>query len=168
MTRLAKYSGLSDNPLELYDLADVVNLVKYYPGRSPNGKHDEFPHRAGVAEATKMKYIVDTYDRVVLLGSAVRGCFIDAHILPMGHEWFEPYERYTGYGARTHMVVVAASPHPAGTSMFWNDTAARAAGEAFWHRVVAEAAYALGKTYLDVGKRKSNGTGTGYGVRAAE
>jgi len=134
LQRLGKYAGL--RPAErLYEIADIVNLIEEYPGGEENGKRDKFPVDLGVRAANNLKPRLQSYPRVVLLGGAVRTCFGRAGIIPKSLGWFEGYERWRGY----KLTIISPSPHPAGTSMFWNDPAGRAAGEAFWQQVIREA-----------------------------
>lgn len=134
LTRLAKYSGVVPKE-KMYELADVVNLIDVFPGKSRSGKGDAFPQRQGVLAAIVLKPNLHQYSRVVLLGAAVRDCFVQAGAIPADLGWFEGHERWRG----NKLTIVTPSPHPAGTSMFWNDPASLAAGTAFWRRVMEEA-----------------------------
>lgn len=135
LTRLATYGGVTPRD-RIYELADVVNLIKYYPGQTPDGKYDIFPMGEAVINATAMRKNLHMYARVVLLGVAVRSAFARANVIPYELGWFEGHERWRGH----RLTIITPSPHPAGTSTFWNDPAALAAGTAFWHRVFKETA----------------------------
>ena len=134
LTRLARYSGVVPKE-RMYELADFVNLIDRHPGRAADGKYDTFPLQEGVTAAVQLKPTLHNYARVVLLGVAVRECFRRAAIIPDNMGWFEGHERWRGH----KLTIVSVSPHPAGTSMFWNDPASEAAGTAFWHQVMEEA-----------------------------
>lgn|GEM_PF-4099010 len=126
--RLAAYAGL--DPHEMHLRADFVNLLSWFPGRVNDGdKYDAFDTATARQLARMMVPRLWEYRRVVFLGRAVSDAFTAVTDLPR-LDWFEPHYLYAG-------TIVYASPHPAGTSMFWNDPVARAAGEAFWRSVLA-------------------------------
>lgn len=134
LTRLAMYSGVAPKE-KMYELADFVNLLERYPGRTADGKYDVFPIEEGVMAAQRLRGSLHNYARVILLGAAVRECFERAHTIPKGLGWFEGYEKWRG----TKLTIITPSPHPAGTPTFWSDPASLVAGTAFWRRVMEEA-----------------------------
>jgi hypothetical protein len=89
-----------------------VNLHGEYPGAL--GKYDQFDRSAACEEADRLRRrVLWRYDVVLVCGKATAWCF-----------GLEPLQ-VTGLGRRT---TVYALPHPAGTSMWWNDPANREAG----------------------------------------
>lgn len=115
--RLARHMGVTHE--ELLATFEARNLNACHPGTA--GKYDLFDLAEARATATRMRRYVLPRRRVVLLcGKAVAGCF--------GLE--APWRTMWG------RCEVFAIPHPAGTSMWWNDPGHLEAG-----RRVARAAW---------------------------
>jgi uracil-DNA glycosylase len=102
--RLARYMGVGHD--DLLARFDRRNLNERLAGTS--GKYDLFDRAEGRATAAHMwRYLVPRRDTVVVCGMAVADCF--------------------GLTAPSTVVrgraTVFVLPHPAGTSMWWNDPA---------------------------------------------
>jgi hypothetical protein len=131
LTLMAKYSGVSPRE-RLYDLADFTNVVSEYPGAQPgSSKYDMFP----LAEALKgrlriyKQISVDRYERVVVLGSAASKVFGKTDRIP----WFGQIAAASSLGTdRVQRYELYYSPHPGGTSMWWNDPRNRTVGTRFF------------------------------------
>lgn len=134
LTLLAKYAGLSPRE-RLYDLADVINVIRDYPGPAEDEKYDAFPiedARAGIARVHR--HIVKTRPEVVVsLGRKVTNLFGVSN-----PEWFVEYVQTVHTLEGSAGFTFIPSPHPAGTSMWWNDPANLARGIAFWTNLMAE------------------------------
>lgn len=135
LTRLAGYAGVSPRE-RLYDLAAFINLVEDYPGPDPkNDKYDAFPlaaARAGMARVVGLA-VQEQPTHVVTLGAAVRGVVASSKT-----PWFEwqSVELWSSWGRC--QVQLACSPHPGGTSMWWNRAENRQAGTLFWRNLFAQ------------------------------
>ena len=84
LVRLAGYAGIYP-PEKLYDLADFVNVIEYYPGPSKVGsKWDAFPEDAAKEGAIRVRRLIRymQYRRVITLGTAVTKVVWQKH-----HEW---------------------------------------------------------------------------------
>jgi uracil-DNA glycosylase len=123
--RLARYMGVTH--AELLATFEARNLNACHPGTA--GKYDVFDLAEARETAARMwANVFPRRDLVLVCGVATARCFgLEApsvRVLP---------------GARG--TVVVAVPHPAGTSMWWNDPANRAWGEALaqeaWARAMA-------------------------------
>jgi len=143
LTLLAKYAGVTPRE-RLYDLADFVNCISEYPGPAlDNDKYDAFPLEAARAGALLISAQIyrERYDTVVTLGSAVSKVFGKKD----RHKWFEPQPmQWWGRDPRQDAAQKPAfecrlffSPHPGGTSMWWNDPKNRAAGTRFFTNLFA-------------------------------
>jgi hypothetical protein len=96
---------------ELLSAFDAKNLNQCHPGTA--GKYDLFDIPEALATAAHLRrYVIPRRDVVVLCGKAVARCF--------GMEAMEV--------GRIGRATVYALPHPAGTSMWWNDLDNRARG----------------------------------------
>jgi hypothetical protein len=128
--RLAAYAGATAGDMAL--AMDFVNLLPEWPGYavgSPKWDEQPDPHDWAVGARASL-LAADLAERprrvVVGLGGYVRAALTMWWELPKA-DWLSPIVR--GPGSPT----IAWSPHPAGTSMWWNDPAARNLGESFWH-----------------------------------
>jgi hypothetical protein len=117
---------------------DFVNLLPEWPGEAGSPKWDAAPDLRswGVGQRASL-LLADLLERpritVVGLGAFVR----DSLSWWWGMQtrgWLEPARILAAAPATT----LCWSPHPAGTNMWWNDPAHRAAGEAFWSAVDLE------------------------------
>jgi hypothetical protein len=126
--RLAAYCGRT--PEELSLAFDFVNLLPDWPEEAGAGsKWDARPDPSSWEVGQRAALLwADLWERprhaVVLLGDWVAGA-------ARAWGWRIPADRL-GSAAGPAGARLAWSPHPAGTNMWWNDPAHRAAGEAFW------------------------------------
>lgn len=143
LTRLASYSGVAPRE-RLYDLAAFTNLIEDYPGpQRGNEKYDAFPTDVALKNVPRVLDLASsgTYTHVVLLGSGVRKVMHKAL-----HErgtpefaWFSWHRHaYALPSGSTRYFNIASSPHPGGTSLWWNDSVNRQRGRAFWTLLFAE------------------------------
>lgn len=131
LTLLAKYAGVSPRE-RLYDIADVVNMIPRYPGPAPGRpKYDAYPEAEALRNAPRVLELMKGRQAVVFLGSAVRGTMAKHLVGEREPEWFRTFL----IGADG--LEVTFSPHPGGTSMYWNDPRNLAKGTAFWRQLVA-------------------------------
>jgi hypothetical protein len=118
--RLARYVGT-----DLDDLLSVFkprNLIGRYPGAL--GKYDRFSMEEGRASAAHMRrYVLPRYDVALVCGVATARCF--------GWDVLD----VTAVGR----CLVYTLPHPAGTSMWWNDPENRLRGSIHARMAVAAA-----------------------------
>lgn len=148
LTLLAKYAGLSDKN-RVYELAEIINMIEEYPGAQlGNEKYDAFP-KAQANREFRERVLPWLHERtqadvctIVFLGAAARDVVAKQTILKADNwsttvhspEWFVPHhisELELGH-------FVYFSPHPGGTSMWWNKPGNKRTGMAFWHRRFAE------------------------------
>lgn len=126
--RLARIFGATES--ELHDGCEIINLLTEWPGRAADGKHDLVDTRA--AEDAAVALYLDLrldWRRTVVLGRVGQQAFHKALGMPL-KPWFE----WWSFGI--HGIEVAAMPHPAGTSMSWNDEATRRRGRRFWEELL--------------------------------
>jgi hypothetical protein len=134
--RLATYAGVSAP--ELGELFDFVNVLEEWPGQAADdSKWDGFPKPAGWEVGRRMSLLTaDVNERprrmVVALGAWATQC--------LSHWWSLGRLDFLTSAPGPAMSAVASSPHPAGTSMWWNDR--RAEGEDFWRGKVVPVARA--------------------------
>jgi hypothetical protein len=128
LTRLAGYCSVSPRE-KLYDLFEFINLVPHYPGPAENSKYDAFPRQTALDNLERVMDFVlwNEADLVVTLGVATSKVVFGER-----PPWFVWHEG--GWGE--HRFKMAASPHPGGTSMYWNDLDARQRGIEFWQELV--------------------------------
>jgi hypothetical protein len=110
--RLAAYAGTDlDHLLSVFS---ARNLLDRHPGRQPGGKWDAFPVREARERGTHLRrYVLPRRDVALVCGVATAralGLQTPLSITRVG---------------RCDVYVV---PHPAGTSMWWNDPGRRRAG----------------------------------------
>lgn len=142
LTRLAGYCGVSPRE-RLYDLFDFVNVIETYPGKQPGQtKYDAFPAEAGLRGAQRVwAQVLDTpgppWRHVVVLGrvatDAMRTASKGAFRTKDG--WFQWESVWTPTNRRIN---VTSSPHPGGTSMWWNKAENLTKGRAFWTALAAQ------------------------------
>lgn len=121
LARLSRYCG-AFRPDLLYDVFDFMNLSDQYPGPAkPGSKWDAKPQLSTGRLEFLFKEILRR-DRVVLLGAVARDCF-------MGKDT-EPF--HWRNASDSPQVMYCWSPHPGGTSMWWNDSGHRAQGSHWW------------------------------------
>jgi hypothetical protein len=121
---LARYAGLA-GPEEFEDFTVFTNVVDARPEPyAPNPKWDAFDR--DLAEPQKVFGLASDPEvtHVVVLGSAASEVFTDS-VFPRGFPWFTWVR---GWGPADW----TKSPHPAGTSMWWNDPENRRSGVEFW------------------------------------
>jgi hypothetical protein len=126
--RFAGYLGVE--PPEVYELFDLVNLVEYYPGPAkPGSRWDSFPVGEAVRNSVKIRegLLTSGYERLVTIGRAATSVFWGDRVPRAWFEWFEDPELP---GVRC-----SCSPHPGGTSMWWNSPENRELGVAFWREL---------------------------------
>lgn len=115
--RLAKLMGVED----VVEVADVVNLVRRFPGDSPWNKGHRFPE--GQAKRAARRLRLNGYDVVLLTGRHVARAFdVDVEFL----RWFE-----------LRGVRAVVLPHPSGANLWWNKRANRARAERLLRRICA-------------------------------
>jgi hypothetical protein len=140
---LAKYGRLSDQE-RIYELADFVNWIEYYPGPQPgNEKWDQFPSAEALRRwpAISDQIFDGGYTHVVSLGAAVRDVLAQLLVLDSKHvrpEWFTWYRLRSSEHAATGLLW-ACSPHPGGTSFWWNKPENTRAGTLFWSGLFSSA-----------------------------
>lgn len=132
--RFAGYLGVE--PAEVYELFDIVNLIDHWPGPSyPGSKNDAFPRDLAEVGAgpVRERVLEGSWRRVVTLGRAVTDVFWGTRrarkVL-----WFD-WRAAWPLMQLPESVLGAASPHPGGTSMAWNDLELRRSGIEFWRSV---------------------------------
>lgn len=132
--RLAAYAGVTEGVMAAR--LDFVNLLPEWPGEA-GGDSEKWDRAAGgrdwapTGERATLLY-ADLLERpritVIGLGGFVRDAL--AHWWGVKAKgWFDPQ-------AGPGLSVVYWSPHPAGTSMWWNEPVHRELGGAFWADVV--------------------------------
>lgn len=118
--RFARYCGLE--PAEIYDVFDFANLIDHWPGpAAPGSKWDRFS-AAEARPRVEQLWSEMKWERVVTLGRAATSVF-----------WVSKPEWFVWFQVRG--VQGAASPHPGGTSFYWNDPVARDRGIKFWREL---------------------------------
>lgn len=146
LTMIAKYGGLADK-YRVYELAELTNMIQEYPGpQLGNEKYDAYPKTQAMHELRErvlpwVKARQSEETTVVFLGSAVRDTVArwtvlrdtELHGVVRKPAWFDEY-MITGVEAR-----VFFSPHPGGTSMWWNDPKNRQRGSLFWRNAFSTA-----------------------------
>lgn len=121
-----------------------TNLLQEWPGRAEDGKGDLFPRALAVEGARRIKEDARTrkvFTKVVLLGRRTQDAFVDTR----GRrptEWFEeegivlpPCEA----SLKERDLSIVTTPHPSGTSSWWNDTANVKKARLFWEGLANEA-----------------------------
>jgi hypothetical protein len=129
LDRLAKYAGVA--PEDLLDKVDFVNLLPDWPGEASeaSAKWDDSVSKqtwdpVGQRSALLAADLAERPRKLVVgLGGWVRDALSWWWTL-LDAGWLEP-QSHAGAG-------LVWSPHPAGTSMWWNDPANLEKGEAFW------------------------------------
>lgn len=147
-SRLALYAGLDEG--ELAETFDFVNLLAEWPGEAgPDAKWDGMPPVDGwdpVGQRVSL-LLADLHERprraVVTLGGWTHQVMMTWGGLLQSH-WLDGRPGPGG-------CVVYKSPHPSGTSTWWNDH--RAAGERFWRDTAAFAQEQLPKAPVKVKMR---------------
>lgn len=107
--RLANLLGLTVD--EMMQRFKCINLIDFYPGRSPEGKGDNFPRDEARVAAQKLSITLSGH-RVICLGREVARAF-GLHNSP----WMK-WRRVQGPVAE---MWAAAFPHPSGVNKWWRD-----------------------------------------------
>lgn len=137
LRRLAAYCGVDEfREHKLYDIFEFMNLVDEYPGPAkPGSKWDATPtvsmERLNVIMSRCMEH-----QQVVFLGAAARDLLLGRRRRHAPFEWVE--------FSTSPQVLATWSPHPGGTSMWWNDPKNRDLGRGFWTALYQEAKTAVG------------------------
>jgi uracil-DNA glycosylase len=120
--RLARYMGVTHE--ELLDTFEARNLNRCHPGAA--GKYDLFDLAEARETAAHMRrWVLPRREVALLCGMKVAECF---GVEPMSV-------------TRVGKCYVYALPHPAGTSMWWNDPSDRRRGVALARDAYAHGAY---------------------------
>lgn len=124
LANLARYAGLQD-PADFEDFTTFTNVVDARPEPyAPNPKWDAFDKTLAEPEKVFSFARDPEITHVVVLGAAASEVFVDS-VFPPGFPWFS----WVGGPGPADWT---RSPHPAGTSMWWNDPGNRRAGSEFW------------------------------------